>query len=360
MDLAGKKNMGSSGRTIRTYRRQIVIGAAVLLVILAAVCGCAGRDQPKTPDLATTQHEPGEPVEVRVGSLKGPTSLGLLFLMDKAGKGETADTYTFRMAVGAEELVPLMAKGELDIALVPANVAAILYGRMEGGVAVADLNTLGVLYVVSGTSGVESVADLKGRTILLTGKGTTPEAVLRKLCQENGLQEGDYHLEFKSEPAEVAALLVEDPAALGLLPQPFVTAALARNPALAIVMDLDQEWRRMAGGEGGIVTGVTLVRRDFLEEHEEAVKRFLEEHAASVAAMGADIQAGAALAVEAGIIGQETVAREAIPGCNIACITGEEMEETLSAYLSVLWEFDPELTGGSLPKEDFYYVIPGS
>ncbi len=370
VDLTAHRNaqmgikMGRSGRKVAACRKKTAIG--MLLLILVAVCGCAHRQPLVEPDKTT---EPGgglesfetpegfrEPVQVRVGSLKGPTSLGLLFLMDKAQKGETTDTYVFRMAAGADELVSLVAKGELDMALVPANVASILYERMEGGVAVVDLNTLGVLYLVSGASGVESVADLEGKTIYLTGKGTTPEAVLNRLCQENGLQEGDYHLEFRSEPSEVAALLAGEPLALGLLPQPFATAAMAQNASLDIVLDLDQEWRKLAGGEGGIVTGVTLVRREFLEEHEEAVQAFLEEHALSVAAIKEDVETGAAFAVEAGIMGQEPVAQSAIPRCNIACVTGEEMKEALSAYLSVLWSFEPQLVGGTLPGEDFYFI----
>ena len=67
-----------------------------------------------------------------------------------------------------------MIKEDLDIVLVPANIASILYHRMEGEVSVIDINTLGVLYMVSAQEGIENFENLKGRTIYLTGKGTTP------------------------------------------------------------------------------------------------------------------------------------------------------------------------------------------
>ena len=296
------------------------------------------------------------PESVRIGSLKGPTSLGILDLMDRAEKGETKHPYEFRMAVGADELLPLMAKGELDMALIPANVAAVLYHKTEGGVCVVDINTLGVLYLVTGDEAVAGPADLKGRTICLTGKGATPEASLRYVLDRSGLGEGDYVLEYRSEPTEVAALLAEDSSRVGLLPQPFATAALMQNGNLRIAMDMNAQWEQLQGGEGGgMVTGVTVVRREFLEEHEDVVEDFLEEHGSSVAAVNGDPEKGAAMAVRAGIVAKEAIAAEAIPRCNLVCVTGEEMKAALSAYLEALAGFDAGLIGGALPEEDFYY-----
>lgn len=293
--------------------------------------------------------------EVRVGSLKGPTSLGLLFLMDKSERGETENSYAFRMAAGADELLALMAKGELDIALVPANVAATFWHRSQGGVSVIDINTLGVLYLVTGNPEVDCVEDLRGCTIYLTGKGTTPEAALRYILHGNGFMEGDYALEYKSEATEVAAVLAENPQALGLLPQPFATAALAKNASLRAALDMNREWERLSGGSGGMVTGVTMVRSEFLEEHEDAVRSFLAEHEESAQAVNKDPETGATLAVQAGIVAGEEIALQAIPLCNITCIRGEEMQAMLEGYLEVLAGFDKDLIGGSLPEKGFYY-----
>ena len=293
---------------------------------------------------------------VRVASLKGPTSLGLLFLMDKANKGETANTYEFRMATGADEILPLVVKGDLDIALVPANVASILYHKTQGGVEVIDINTLGVLYMVSGEDGLADLTDLKGKTIYLTGKGTTPDYVLQYLLNANGMSVDDVTLEYKSEATEVASVLAEDPAAIGLLPQPFVTAACMQNDALKVIFDLNEEWNKVQGASGSsMVTGVTVVRKEFLEENEEAVKAFMEEHKASAEAINADPATGAALAVEAQIVAKEPIAQKAIPDCNITYMDKADMKQALSGYLDVLFHQDSQSIGGGLPESDFYY-----
>ncbi len=292
---------------------------------------------------------------VRVASLKGPTSLGLLFLMDKAEKGETSNAYEFQMATGADEILPLMVKGDLDIALIPANVASILYHKTQGGVEVIDINTLGVLYMVSGEDGLTDFTDLKGKTIYLTGKGTTPDYVLQYLLTANGMSVDDVTLEYKSEATEVASVLAEDPTAIGLLPQPFVTAACMQNDALKVIFDLNEEWNKIQGVGGSMVTGVTVVRKEFLEENEEAVKAFMEEHKDSAEAINADPATGAALAVEAQIVAKEPIAQQAIPGCNITYMDKSDMKQALSGYLDVLFHQDSQSIGGGLPESDFYY-----
>ncbi len=318
-------------------------------LVLTLLCGMLGG--------CSTQNEQQETTTVRIGSMKGPTSMGLLFLMEEAESGECENIYEFTMATAADELLPLMVKGELDIALVPANVASVLYHKTEGGISVIDINTLGVLYMVSGEPSVTSVADLAGRTIYLTGKGTTPDYVLRYILAQNGMDESDCVLEYKSEATEVAALLAEDPDAIGLLPQPFVTAACAQNEELTVVLDMNEEWNRVQSEDGSsMVTGVTVVRKEFLEQNAGAVELFLEEHARSTAAINEDAETGAVYAVEKGIVAKEPIAKKAIPNCNITCITGDEMKQALEGYLTVLYEQSPEAIGGKLPTEDFYYV----
>lgn len=324
----------------------VVFVMVYMLIASLMLAGCKGQ--------AGSGAE--QDVTVRVGALKGPTSMGILFLTEKVASGATEYPYTFQMVTAADELALMLAKGELDIALVPANLAAVLYQKTDGGVAVIDINTLGVLYLVTGTAPVGSVADLKGRTVYLTGKGTVPEASLRYLLEKSGVAEEDCLLEFKSEPAEVAAILAADPDAVGLLPQPFAAAALFQNDSLRVVVDLNEAWANQEDGTEGMVTGVTVVRRAFLEQHPEAVRAFLEEHVLSTAAINEDPDRGAYLAVEAGIVPGEAVAESAIPMCGIACITGSEMRDMLSAYLEVLERFQPEMVGGEMPGDDFYYM----
>lgn len=297
------------------------------------------------------------PASVRVGSLKGPTSIGLVELMERAEYGETANTYSFTMETAADTLLTMMVQEKLDIALVPANVASVLYNKTEGQVVVIDINTLGVLYMLSGDETIENIGNLQGKTIYLTGKGTTPDYVLQYVLEENGITKDDVTLEYKSEATEVAAVLSQEKSAIGLLPQPFVTATMIKNENLSVIFDMNEEWNRLQGeDESMMVTGVTVVRKEFLEENEGAVQLFLQDHKQSATYVNNETEAAAGLVVKTGIIEKEPVAMKAIPNCNITYIDSEEMKNALSGYLNVLYKKDAKAVGGNLPGEDFYYL----
>lgn len=289
---------------------------------------------------------------IRVGSLKGPTTIGIVNLMDKSSKGESEGNYEFTMSTAPDEVTAKVVAGDIDIALVPANLASVLYNKTEGGVTAIDINTLGVLYCVTGDSSVTSIKDLAGKTVITTGQGATPEYSLRYLLDQNGVT--DCTIEFKSEATEVAAVLAEDPTQIAVLPQPFVTVACAQNEAIAPVFALEDEWQTLTNGLG-MVTGVTIVRNEFLKEHPAAVSTFISEHQASVNAANSDLDTTAALVVANDIIGKEPIAKKAIPSCNIVCITGDSLKTNLSAYLEVLYNYEPKSVGGKLPGDEFYF-----
>ena len=358
------------------------VSLLLALTMAASLTGCSGNGNESTTTAQTTtaaetssentadtteSSSPANEAEqttepgavVRVGSLKGPTSMGLVHLMDQSEKGEAQNQYEFTMVAAADELVAKIASKDLDIALVPANVSSVLFNKTKGAVSVIDINTLGVLDIVASDDSIQSIKDLKGKTIYLTGKGTTPDYVLRHLLSVNDLTEDDVKLEYKSEATEVAALLKEQPDAIGLLPQPFVTAACAQNENLKIVLDLTTEWDNANvknGTDSRLVTGVTIVRNEFLEAHPEAVTLFLEEHFTSADFAEAHADVAAVLVAELGIIEKAPIAQKALPYCNIVCITGDYMRTALEGYLKVLFDQDPASIGGAMPGEEFYFI----
>ena len=298
----------------------------------------------------------GEKTAVRMASLKGPTTMGLVKLMQDAEAGETVNDYTFAVEATADAITPLLVRGELDIALVPCNLASVLYAKTEGAVQVAAINTLGVLYVLEAGESVQSVADLAGKTIYSTGKGTTPEFALNYVLKQNGLDpEADVNVEFKSEAAEVASAMLEDAANIAVLPQPFVTAVLKQNENVRVALSLTEEWDKVGEGSA-MITGVALVRKAFAEENPEAMAAFLDEYAASTAYVNENPAEAAEWIVELEIVAAAPIAQAAIPACNIVCITGEEMVSKISGYLEALYEQNPESVGGAVPDEAFYYI----
>ncbi len=304
------------------------------------------------PAAEPTAEPTPEPVTMRLGSLKGPTTMGMVKLFADSDAGLTSNKYEYTIAAAADELTPKLLKGELDMLALPVNAGSVLYNKSEGGVMMLAVNTLGVLYVLEkGGETVKSVADLKGKTIYATGKGNTPEYSLAYLLSKNGLDiSTDVNMEWKSEATEVVAQLATVESAVALLPQPFVTVAQTKVEGLRVALDLTAEW---SAAGGTLITGGLIVRTAFLEEHPEAVKTFLEEYAASTQYVNENVEEAAAL-VEQYIGVAAGVAKKAIPACNIVCLTGDEMKAAAEGYLAVLFDLNPKAVGGAVPGDDFY------
>lgn len=304
---------------------------------------------------ATEETADASEVALRIAGLKGPTTMGLVNLLSMEADGTAAMDYDLQLYGAADEIVPLLMKGELDMAAIPANLAATLYQKTNGGIQAVAVNTLGVLYVVEQGDTVQSMADLKGRTILSTGKGTTPEYVLRYLLNANGIDpDKDVTIEYYSEATEVTAQMATTEDAIAVLPQPYVTAAGLQDETLRVALNLTEEWNKVADTQ--LITGVTVVRKEYAEEHPDVVAAFLTDYARSVEAANTDLDGTAALCEEQGVVAKAAIAKKALPNCNIVCLTGDELKADASAYLQVLFDADPAAVGGALPGDDFYWT----
>ena len=316
------------------------------------------------PDEVQPENKEEEPVvtqapvqktDISVAVMKGPTAIGMVKLMEENEAGNAANNYSFTVAGTADEISPKLIKGELQMAAVPCNLASVLYNKTEGQIQMLAINTLGVLYIVETGDSIQSVADLKGKTIFSTGKGTTPEYTLRYLLSAAGLDpDKDVTIEFKSEATEIAALLADADDAIAMLPQPYVTTVMMSNDKVRIALDVTKEWESLTNGESSVVTGVIVAQKSFVEENKVAVDAFLAEYAESTLYANEQTESAAELVEKYGVF-KAAVAKKAIPYCNIVCIQESEMENKAGAYLNTLFEQAPNAVGGKLPASDFYY-----
>lgn len=294
--------------------------------------------------------------DINIAALKGPTAIGMVEVMENNENNQAANNYHFSLHGAADEITAKLMKGELDVAAVPCNLASVLYNKTKGEIKVAAVNTLGVLYIVETGDLIHSVQDLKGKTIYSTGKGTTPEYTLNYLLNSSGIDpEKDVTIEYKSEPTEIAALLSSTNNAIAMLPQPYVTTVMMNNDKVRIALDVTEEWNNISTDDSTMVTGVVVARKEFIDTNKDAFESFLKEYNDSTTYVNENVENAAAL-VEKFDIFKAAVAKKAIPDCNITFITGNEMQTTITGYLTTLFEQNPKSIGGTIPEEDFYYL----
>ena len=322
-----------------------------------AASSVPASSQAESASAASAASTPYSGDAMRIAGLQGPTTMGMVKLM-KDQESMESPLYEVTMYGAADEIVPLLTKGELDAAAIPANLAATLYQKTEGKIQVAAVNTLGVLYVVTTGDEVASVADLAGKTIYSTGKGTTPEYVLNYILSENGIDPAkDVTIEYKSEATEVLAMLQSaGEGAVAVLPQPYVTAAQAQVEGLTVALDLTEEWNKI-DPDSRLITGVLAVRSDYAQQHQLELEVFLADYRSSIEWVTVNTADAAQLVAEYGIVAKAPLAEKALPACNITYMAGEDMKQALSGYLDVLYQQDAASVGGALPGDDFYYGV---
>lgn len=320
------------------FKRIIAVLTAIVMAL--ALCGCS---------------EKSVGTEINIAVLSGPTGIGAVYLMEANDNGETTNTYNFTISSVNDDVVAGLTSGEYDIAAVATNVAANLYNKTDGAIQICALSTYGVLYILENGDSIESVEDLRGKTIYATGQGANPEYVLDYILSENGIDpENDVTIEYMDSDALVT-LMATGEAEICMLPVPAVTNVMIQNSDVRIALDITEEWNKVSE-EGQLTMGCVVVRTEFAEENPEAVEAFLEEYAESIENVQENVEHAAELCETYGVVAKAAVAQKAIPDCNLCCITGDEIRTTIEPYYTVLYNANASSIGGAIPDEDFYFA----
>lgn len=320
-----------------------VVAICLVGISVLVLAGCGKEKSPEGP--------------IRVGAMSGPTAMSMVKLMKDSEEGAAKGNYSFaELSTDSAAYVAGLSNGDMDIASVPSNLAANLYAKTEGGVVVLAQCVEGVLQLVERGDSVATFTDLMGKTIYATGQGAVPEYVIRYLLKGNGMDaDQDVSLVWCADTTEALSYVNQEEDAIAILPQPFVTAALAQVEDLRVVADLNEEWEKL-GTDNGIVTGVIVARKAFVESYPDAVKTFLEEYQASCEFAVTNVEEAAELIAEYGIVPKAPLAKKALPECHIVCRTGSDMKTQVEGFLQILFEQNPKAVGGSMPGDDFYYI----
>ena len=316
---------------------------AVLLTVVLAVGLLAGCGS----DVPTTVTE-----TVNVGALNGPTGMGMVKLIDMT------DKYNVTTYQAPTDVTAKIIKGELDVAAVPSNLASVLYNKTNGEVVAVSPIALGVLYILGNDVDIDSVAELKGKTIVASGQGGTPEYVLQKVLEKAGLTiYKDVNVKWLANHAEVNTALLTQEDTIAMIPEPFVSTALsAGKDDVEVVFDMNKLWEDATGEE--LPMGVLVARKSFVTERENDLKVLLNDLQVSVDFVNESKDEAAKLIVEKGFIGKEEIAKAAIPNCNIVLYTGDNAEagrSIMKTFNKTLFEMNKASVGGALPGDELYY-----
>lgn len=341
-----------------TMKKSIIILLA-LAMTLAMFAGCGGKTAETSAEpSAETSAAPVSPaaqVSVNVAGLAGPSSIGMIKMISEKALNSAAYAVNYSVAAAPDELTAKLISGEVQLAALPTNSAAVLYNKTGGQVQFLALNTLGVLYLVGKDASITSLKDLAGKTVTLSGSGAVPEYAVQYILDKAGIKD-QVTLNFLPDHASVAQALLGGNADLVILPQPFVTQVTTKNPELKILADVTKDWNEASDGKSVLSMGCLVVNTAFASENPQFISDFLTQYEASVKFVNDNPAQAAKLVSEAGIIADAAVTEKAIPFCNIVYKSAQDSKAEISAFLQALYDLNPASVGGKLPDDGFYYA----
>lgn len=328
------KNLKIKGCNMRIYFKKVMAVVSIAGVLVISGCQKVGSVNP-----------------IEIAALNGPTGIGMVKLM--SDQENVSKKYNINLYESPDEIVGKVVSGEVDIACVPSNMGAVLYNKTDGEVELLGTNTLGVLYIVENGDSIQTVEDLRGKTILSSGKDSTPEFVLNHILEANGIDPAtDINIEFMGSHADIASKVVTEEGSIALLPQPFVTTVLANNEQMKAALDVNEIWKNAENMD--LPMGIMIGKKVFAMEESKQLKNFLKAYEQSVKFVVNNPKQAAALTVAYGIILDVEIAKKAIPACNIVYKDAEGSREMLTKFYEILGAANPKSIGGKVPDEAFY------
>lgn len=304
----------------------IFITFAILLSLVLTSCN---KDENSKPNIAT---------------LKGPTGMGMVKLMQDP-------SYDIALFENPDELVGKILNKEIDIACVPSNLASILYQKSNKNIQLIAVNTLGVISIVENGNSIKTFEDLNNKTLISTQKGSLPELILNHLCKKNN--NININIQNQSNHSDVLTLLASSKANLGVLPEPFVTTLLSKNPNFHIAIDLNKEWIEKENHP--LMMGSIIVNKEFAAKNPKILEKFILDYKNSVEFVNKKPELASKWIEKFKILPNANIAKKAIKPSNIVFITSNDAKDDLNYLYKVLYDLNPKTIGGSLPDEDFYY-----
>ncbi|MDR1909544.1 MAG: ABC transporter substrate-binding protein [Spirochaetaceae bacterium] len=317
----------------------------ILLAVLVALA--AG------PLFARGRAEEQAPQALVINTIKGPSGIGMIKLFETPPR-ISGFTVTIE-AFGSQDIIAAkFVSGEAQAGILPANMAAKL-AASGVPVQIAAIVGNGMLSLLTSDPEIRGIADLRGQSVEVTGRGATPEYVFRRILLAWGLDpDRDLTMTFTLSYPEIAQSLIAGRLQSALLPEPFATMARLGNPALRQVADIQEEWVR-AGGPANYPMIALVVNRDFAGANPGAVRTLLEDYRASTEWVVAH-PAEAGVLTERYELGlRAPVVEAAVPRSNYVFLPAREARPAIEALFRVFLENDPASIGGALPPEDFYF-----
>jgi len=279
--------------------------------------------------------------------------MGMIRLIDSLSR-ENGHNVQVKMLDEPLQVRKMMIDGSADFAILPATMAAIIYNKGLGYRLIA-IPVWGTLYLIGRDTTITRWEDLRGKRVNVMARGMTPDVLFRYLLLKNGLNpDNDLTLDY-SFPSHIdlANAVAAGQADLGVISEPLASLALHNNKGLRRIFSLNEEWSRYESIP--IAETAFMAKKSVIQNNRKMVEQIITGYETSTRWVNQYPDSAARLIVKYNILPDYQVAFNAIPESNLKFVRAKSIKANIEEYFALFYKMNPDIIGGKMPDEDFFY-----
>lgn len=292
--------------------------------------------------------------DVYIGTAGNTALMGFAKLMDMEEKEEAYNSYHFSNA-NTEEIISKFSNGDLDHIIIPTDKAAVLYNSKNGNIRITGINVLGGIYIIDTSNSVNSINDLSNKTININAENqnSLPEYILKYILDKNSIE--NVKINYVSNYDTLINSDTSNKSEIFMLSEPDITIISNQNQNIRKAIDITKEWENISGKKK-LPMYVTITTAYYEEHHPRLLKHFIKECKKSAQFASQNKDENSVLMEHFKIMDNAANSKKALENSDINFIDGTEMKDMLNDLFNILYEYNPEFLGGTIPDENIFHM----
>ena len=293
--------------------------------------------------------------DVRVKTYNGLPAISICKLIKEEENIKSSYKTSYTIESNDKKLVESLNKKQVDIALVPTDMAAKVYNKNSSYQICASIGQ-GSYYLVTSDPEVRGFnSTLINKEIAIAGENSMTDNIVKAILKKNNIDETLVKFKYTNTVPELVKTLTLGEIYTGIVPETSLTSLLYKHSGLKILASTNDAYENTFDISEGYPQFSVIVRKDFAKNNKEYVNKFLSKVKESIEfANNNPLQAGA-YGEELKIPIKPQILSKAIKRCNLKFIEIDKFKQNYEYFFDILYNYNNEAVGGTVPDESIYH-----
>jgi NitT/TauT family transport system substrate-binding protein len=325
---------------------------SLLLVIALSIltfmgCGSNNAAQNEAKKQST------ENKDIKFVTPDGLTAMAVAKLIKEKPEVKEGYNINYTIEQSSDSLVTSVMKSEPDVAIVPSNVAATVYNKNQE-YKIAGTIGFGSFYIGT-TNENQTINDLKGKEVYNIGKGLTPDIIARAILKDKGIDiDKDINFSYVNTVNELAPIILAGKTQYAVIPEPALSTVQSKNDKFNIMLDLNEEWKKINNSQYGYPQSTIIVKKELCENDKEFVNELLKQVEEAEKWANNNKETLGDYCEEIGVSAKKPIVIKAVDKSNLKYVGIKDCTKEYKTYFEKLNAFDPKTIGGKIPDDEIF------